>query len=177
MPGCLPFLLLKINKQKSEIIFNNNNVQFQTEKNEELQGYQCTYNGNVTFLGIHHGNNDYINDNTINTLEKVKKQIYHIEMIDDDQIKFILYRKCMNYTKIVYLMKNTQYLNEWFDITHTLYRYIVSCITKNINANKLMKYQLYLSQKSGGLGMQPIHEFHLASKITAISDKILLLNG
>lgn len=97
-------------------------------------------------------------------------------MIDSDQIKFMLYRKCMNYTKIVYLLKNTRFLSEWFDIINTLYRYIVSCITKSLNASDLMQHQLYLSQKSGGLGMQPIQEFHVASKITAISDKILLLD-
>lgn len=43
---------IKINKKKSEIIFNNNDIQFQTQKNEELKGYQCTYDGNITFLGI-----------------------------------------------------------------------------------------------------------------------------
>ena len=165
---------IKINKNKTKIIFNNNNENFKHEMNKQLSEYTLEFNGNFTYLGIPHGNDNYINDETKTKFKKIYKQLLHIQFINSTQIKNILLRKFYNYNKIIYVIKNTKLLNEWLNDVYKMYEYMQNTMIENINTNKTIKQQMYISRRNGGLGMQPVQQLVMASQLTSSYDMAAL---
>ena len=103
---------------------------------------------------------------------KLQKKLLHIEIINDRQIRTLLYRRFFNYNKVIYLLKTTRYHQKWMDEIQILYKYINKSIISHLNFKNTIQYQLPLTQKRGGLGLRSPQNYYTATKISALSGNI-----
>ena len=160
---------IKINFQKSKIILNSTNKEIQAAVSKELSDFDLQFEGNFTYLGVQHGQKDYINLKINELCNKLNTKLLYIMTINDKQIQQLLLRKFMNYNKVIFTLKTATICNEWLGNMDAIYEQISHIITKYVNYNQSMQYQMALAIKNGGFGLRRPSEHIIASKITSLS--------
>ena len=171
---------IKINRSKTCIIMNTSNELIKQYINHTVGEMDVNFSGNIKFLGVPHGQNSYINDQMHAMCTKLQKKLLHIQLINDSQIRNIMYTKFMSYNKIIYALKTTKILDQWFNKVNDIYLFIRKSLINHLNHHQTIQYQLPLTQKRGGFGLRSPDTYHFATRITAFSgkmDKIKILFG
>ena len=168
---------IDINISKTCIVLKTNNKMIQDYIINNLGDYKYNFEGNLVYLGVPHGTDQFIEDYIEKLYIKLQKKLLHVELINDRQIKTILYRKFFTYNKVIYLLKNAKITNNWLNKMDSLYFYINKSIVMHLSYNQLIQYQLPLKQKCGGLGLRRPKFYYPATKITALSNKVELIKN
>ena len=78
----------------------------QQNMTQNVNGFKINFRGNIEYLGVSLGTEKYINNTMMELINKLKTKLYHIELINDRQMRTTLFRKFFNYNKIIYALKN-----------------------------------------------------------------------
>ena len=164
---------IKVHPGKSQIIANTDNPTRKQWIYDNVPGFKYDMNGCFTFLGVPHGDKQFVTKYIQDHLKKLYKKIQYIQRIQHMQIRINLYRKLFNYNKVIYLIKHCKYIKEWIPDINKMYNIITSSITSFVQDKHkpTIKWQLSLSQKSGGCGMRAPEHYYPATKISAMSIK------
>ena len=162
---------ISINIEKSVIVMSTESAMYQQQIAEDFAAFRYNFEGNLKYLGVPHGTDTYINGVMRTIYQKLQKKALHIALINNAHIKQNLFRRFMDYNKIIYHLKCTRKLPQWLNEMETIYSFITAQIMLCIKFNPTRKHQLPLTQKRGGLGLRsPLH-YHAASSVTALSGK------
>ena len=161
-----------INQSKTSIIFNTDNKIMRNYAEKELSTFNLEFNGNIIYVGVASGNDEFICEHLNKLYMKLQKKLLHIDLINSRHQKLIMLRRFMDYNKIIYTLKTTRIIDKWVDKLEIIYQYINDSITAYINYHPTMEFQISMTRKRGGLGLRSPKQFYPATKITSLSNKI-----
>ncbi len=163
---------IAINKIKTRLIFKIIQKQTQLLLTHKYNGYKVVFDGNFIYLGVPHGDDQYVMQFMNKQFMKLQKKILHIELISHRQIRTHLYLRFMNYNKVIYYLKNVRYIKQWMEQIQFIYNYIRKSITECIKNNEKIQHQLSITLRAGGWGLRSPIQFFAASKISALRSKV-----
>ena len=137
---------------KSKVILNTDDDRRTQWMQDTIPNFDHKTNGCFTFLGVPHGDEEYVINYIRKHLTKIYKKIQYIQRIQHMQIRINLHRKLFNYNKIIYLIKHCKYIDKWMPDMVKMYNVITSSITSTIQDRHkaTVKWQMSLSQRAGG---------------------------
>ena len=166
---------IKINLNKSSITMDTKNNVIINELNNIKNNWniKINYNNEYKYLGAFYANNDeYINENMIKKIDNLWKKLFHILQIRSNFIKFNLLTKFYGFNKINYWERCIKKCKKWMEVLQLLHNRIFEEVRCGISFSDMMKYQVPLSQKRGGLGVRSPHLFQYAAEIASLSGKV-----
>ena len=163
---------ITINKSKSTVIVNTKNLEIRRKVAAIVQkeGLKVDYEGNVKYLGVAHGTNEYCNEFVTKKLDKLDIKMNHIKLFHNDYIRMNMLTKLYGYNRINYMLR-VQRESGWMERMMKTDRFLNSLIVKKLNYNDMMQYQMPLSSNKGGFGLRPPIIFEHAAKICSYKDK------
>ena len=163
---------IKINQSKSTVIMNTEDIEIKQEVAAivKKEGLKVDYEGNVKYLGVAHGTDEYCNDYVTKKLDKLDIKMNHIKLFHNDYIRMNMLTKLYGYNRINYMLR-VQRECGWMERMMKTDRLLNSLIVRKLNYSNLMQYQLPLSSNKGGFGLRPPIIFEHAAKICSFRDK------
>ena len=164
---------ITVHADKSQIVVNTNDQQRINDMKQQMPNMKVNTDGNYTFLGIPHGDKNYVTTKIRKHLTTLYKKLQYIQRIQNMQIRINMFRKFFNYNKIIYIIKHCMHIKEWIEDINKMYNVITASIITHIQDKHegTVRWQLTLSQKEGGVGMRAPEHYYAATKISAMSIK------
>ena len=166
---------IKMNYRKTEIILNTKNPAITEYIGGNFEMFKYNFEGNVMFLGVAHGQDRFIVDAVNEVYMRLQRKILQIELLNNRFLKFKMYKRFLDYNKIIYIIKTTRCVEECVNNLESIYQFIKRSITAYITYTPTMEFQLHLTQRRGGLGLRNPKTFRPATRITSVfgkSDKV-----
>src|SRR5690606_6909689 len=127
-------------------------------------------NGNILCLGISHGTNEFINTNVQNKIDEWNKELKLIFSLDDQHIKFYILMKYQNISKMNYLLRNLNLIDNK-DIIKELERIklliLENMVPFTLNHDQIMQSELEVN--FGGIACRNVKQLLCASYLSRVS--------
>ena len=147
---------IQFNKDKTQIIMNTNTPHRIRWLNATFHDYLHSTTGQLTFLGVPHGDKDYVVKHVHKRLNKIYTKMSYIEGLQHTLIRTNIYRKLFDFNKVSYTLKHTQPTAHWIEDVNNMYKTITASMTFHLydKYKETIQWQLSMSQKSGKDGMR-----------------------
>ena len=131
-------------------------------------GLKVTFENNYKFLGLPYGSDDFINQWMHDKIDQLWILYRHVLHIKSNFIRFNMLQKMLQFCKFRYYLSLVPNVGDWMPRLQKLHDSVYHEYRMGMQPRPIMRHQIHMSQKAGGLGLRSPKLFKPAAEISAL---------
>ena len=161
---------VKVNKSKSLVALEtvNPTIIDAVQRVVDKHGLRVTFDNNNKFLGLPYGTDEFVNNWMNEKIDKLWILYRHVLHVKSNFIRWNLLNKMLEYCKFRYYLGHVKAVGNWMQRLQKLHDSVYHEYRMGMQPRHIMRHQIHMSQKAGGLGLRSPQLFKPAAEISTL---------